>query len=90
MRVIGADGKQIGVLKISDAQASAREEGLDLIEIAPQAKPPVVRMMELGKFLYQEEKKARAEKKKTKASELKEVRFSPFIAENDFATRLGE
>lgn len=88
LRVIGADGKQIGVLSREEALAKAREENLDLIEIAPQAKPPVAKVVELGKFLYQEEKRARAEKKKMKASELKEIRFSPFIAENDFDTRL--
>lgn len=87
VRVIGSDGKQIGVLSISEALAKAQEESLDLIEVAPQAKPPVARIIELGKFLYQEEKKARAEKKKSKSGELKEVRFSPFIADNDFETR---
>ena len=89
IRVIGEDGKQIGVLDLEDAFGQANNNGLDLIEIAPQAKPPVVRMMELGKFQYQEEKRMRAEKKKSKTSELKEVRFSPFIAENDFATRVS-
>ena len=89
LRVIGEDGKQLGILNKVEALEKARRESLDLIEIAPQAKPPVVKMMELGKFLYQEEKKQRAEKKKAKASELKEVRFSPFIAENDFETRLA-
>ncbi len=87
IRVIGADGKQIGILDRAKALSKANEENLDLIEIAPQAKPPVARITELGKFLYQEEKKARLEKKKAKASELKEIRFSPFIAENDFETR---
>lgn len=88
VRVIGADGKQVGVLNLSEALAKAREENLDLIEIAPQAKPPVTKIMDLGKFLYQEEKKLRAEKKRVRGGELKEVRFSPFIADNDFETRL--
>ncbi|OGM05250.1 translation initiation factor IF-3 [Candidatus Woesebacteria bacterium GWB1_43_5] len=88
VRVIGADGKQVGVLGISEAVVRAKEESLDLVEIAPQAKPPVVKIVELGKFLYQEEKKARAQKLKTKASELKEMRFSPFIGQSDFETRL--
>ncbi len=89
VRVIGADGKQVGILKILEALSRAKEENLDLVEIAPQAKPPVVKIVEQGKFLYQEEKKARAEKKKAKASELKEVRFSPFIADADFETRVA-
>lgn len=89
VRVIGGDGKQLGVLKIDDARQLAQQENLDLVEIAPQAKPPVVKVIELGKFLYQEEKKARREKKNAKSSELKEVRFSPFIAQNDFETRFA-
>lgn len=88
MRVIGSDGKQEGVLNISTALQKAHEEGLDLVEIAPTAKPPVVKIVELGKFRYEQEKKLQKEKKKTKASELKEVRFSPFIAEHDYNTRI--
>lgn len=88
LRVVGSDGKQVGILKREEALARAREEGIDLIEIAPMAKPPVAKLAEFGKFLYQEEKKARAEKKNAKSGELKEIRFSPFIAENDFETRV--
>ncbi|MBX4205816.1 translation initiation factor IF-3 [Candidatus Microgenomates bacterium] len=87
LRVIGADDKQIGVLSKADALAKARELGLDLIEIAPGAVPPVAKIIELGKFKYQEEKKARAAAKKSKAAELKEIRFSPFIGEADYQTR---
>jgi translation initiation factor IF-3 len=89
VRVIGGDGKQLGVLSIVEALTKAQEENLDLVEIAPQAKPPVVKIIDLGKYLYQEEKKARKVKKNSKSGELKEVRFSPFIAENDFETRAG-
>ena len=88
VRVIGSNGKQEGILKIGDALKKAQEEGLDLVEIAPIAKPPVVKIVELGKFKYEQEKKLQKEKKKTKASELKEVRFSPFIAEHDYKTRI--
>lgn len=89
MRVIGADGNQIGVIEISEALAKAQEENLDLVEVAPQANPPVAKIINLGKFLYSEEKKARAQKKKAKSSEVKEIRFSPFIASGDFETRMG-
>jgi translation initiation factor IF-3 len=66
----------------------AKDEGKDLIEIAPKAEPPVVRIMEFGKFKYVQEKKDKEQKKKSKASEVKEVRFSPFIEEGDYQTRL--
>lgn len=88
VRVIGADGKQIGVMSVSDALTASIKLGLDLVEIAPKASPPVAKIVNLGKFLYQEEKKLRREKKKAKASEVKEIRFSPFIAAHDFGIRL--
>ena len=88
LRVITADGKQLGVMGRDEALKKAKEEGVDLVEIAPTAKPPVVKLIDFGKFRYQEEKRARQEAKKAKASELKEIRFSPFIAENDYNTRL--
>ncbi len=87
LRVVGADGKQVGVLSLSDALAKSKKEGLDLIEIAPNANPPVAKIANFGKFRYQEEKKIKRELKKAKATELKEIRFSPFIAENDFSVR---
>lgn len=88
VRVIGSGGKQIGVIDTSKALALAKKEGLDLVEIAPFAKPPVTRIVDIGKFKYEEEKKQKAQKKKTKTSELKEIRFSPFIGEADYNTRL--
>lgn len=88
VRVIGPDDKQIGVMKLKEALEKSEEKGLDLVEIAPKAKPPVVRIVELGKFRYEEEKKLKKQKKGAKTSELKEVRFSPFIAEQDYKTRL--
>jgi len=66
VRVIGADGKQLGILKINEALSKAHEEGLDLVEIAPNAKPPVTKIVELGKFRYQEEKRLQKLKKKGK------------------------
>ena len=89
VRVIGPDDKQVGVMKLKEALEKSEEKGLDLVEIAPKAKPPVVRIVELGKFRYEEEKKLKKQKKGAKTSELKEVRFSPFIAEQDYKTRLA-
>lgn len=77
------------MMKIGEALNEAKKQDLTLVEIAPMAKPPVVKIVDFGKFRYQEEKKLRKEQKKAKAAELKEVRFSPFIAENDFQTRFG-
>lgn len=66
----------------------AKKEGLDLVEIAPKASPPVVKIIDFGKFKYQEEKKQKKAKKGSKSADLKEVRFSPFIGEADYNTRL--
>lgn len=83
LRVLDNEGKQIGILSKFEALAKAREAGLDLVEIAPNAKPPVAKLIDFNKFLYQQAKKKREEKKKTKVSETKEVRLSPFIDEHD-------
>ena len=88
VRVIGDDGKQLGVITIEQALAESIKAGLDLVEIAPNAKPPVVKIVDLGKFRYEQEKKLQKEKKRSKASELKEIRLSPFIAEHDYKVRL--
>jgi translation initiation factor IF-3 len=86
LRVIGSDNKQIGVLKFDEALKKAREAKLDLVLIAESAKPPVAKIVNLGKFIYQEEKKLK--KQKAKSTDLKEVRFSPFIGEADYETRV--
>ena len=88
VRVIGSDGKQLGILKIREAIDKARKEGLSLVEIAPNATPPVCKIVDFGKFRYQEEKKARKEQRKVKGGEVKEIHFSPFIAEGDYKTKL--
>lgn len=88
VRLIGKDGKQVGVVKINEALDLAKKDGLTLVEIAPGAKPPVAKIVEFTKFRYQEEKKAKAIAKKQKGGILKEIRFSPFIAEGDYQTRL--
>jgi translation initiation factor IF-3 len=89
VRVIDEKGKQVGVLKITDALKKAQYVGLDLVEIAAKAKPPVVKIISLGKFKYQQEKRDRAQKKKAKQTDIKEVRFSPFIGSADYHTRYG-
>lgn len=88
LRVLDIEGKQIGILSKQEALASAREQGLDLVEIAPLAKPPVAKIIDFKKFLYQEEKKKREEKRKAKVSETKEIRLGPFMSENDLAVSI--
>lgn len=87
LRVIDANGKQIGILPRSEALEKSRSQELDLVEIAPTAKPPVVRIIDFKKFLYQEEKKRREEKRKAKTSETKEVRLGPFMDDHDLDTK---
>jgi translation initiation factor IF-3 len=88
VRVLSEDGKQVGVMKIGEALAHAEQLGVDLIEIVPNATPPVVKAIEIGKYKYQEEKKAREVAKKSKGGEVKELHFSPFIGQGDFETRI--
>jgi translation initiation factor IF-3 len=89
LRVISSDGKLVGVIPTHEAIRKALDQGLTLIEIAPNAKPPVAKIVNLGKFKYEEEKKARKERKGVKGGDTKEVRFSPFIGEHDYNTRLA-
>ncbi|MBI2327648.1 translation initiation factor IF-3 [Candidatus Curtissbacteria bacterium] len=88
VRVIGEDGKQIGILTLSEALQKAKGAQLDLVEIAPDAKPPVVKIIGFKKFKYLEEKKEKEARRHTKQTELKEVRFSPFIGEHDLLTAI--
>ena len=83
VRVLDGEGKQIGVLSKQEALTMARDQELDLVEIAAQANPPVVKIIDFKKFLYQESKKKQEEKRKAKVSETKEIRLSPFISDND-------
>lgn len=90
LRVIGPDGNQVGVFSLQEALDKAQEAGLDLVEIAPYAQPPVAKIIDFVKFKYQQEKKEREVKKKEKkGSEQKEIWFSPFIAENDYMVRVN-
>lgn len=83
LRVLDSEGKQIGVLSKQEALAKAREEMLDLVEVAPRAVPPVAKLIDYNKFLYQQAKKLKEEKKKAKVSETKEVRLGPFMNDHD-------
>ncbi len=83
LRVLDAEGKQIGIFSRNDALRQSRDANLDLVEIAPQASPPVAKIIDYNKFLYQEEKKKREEKKNAKASETKEIRLGPFMNDHD-------
>lgn len=88
LRVLDSKGVQIGVISRDEALKLAKEEEADLIEITAKANPPVAKIIEFGKFKYQEEKKAKEANKKSKPSELKEIRFTPFIGEGDYQTRI--
>ena len=88
MRVLDKEGKQLGVMSVNDALKEAEKAGLDLVEVASKAKPPVVKVIDFGKFKYQEEKKLKKQKTKTKIADVKEIRFSPFMGEADYQTRV--
>lgn len=83
LRVLDAEGKQVGILPRAEALQLARDQELDLVEISGSANPPVVKIVEFNKFLYQVEKKKREEKRKAKVSETKEVRLGPFMGAAD-------
>lgn len=88
MRVIGADGSQVGVLARDEALRMAEEAELDLVEIQPNADPPVCRIMDFGKFKFEQQKKAHAAKRKTKQQEIKELKFRPTTDDGDYAIKL--
>ena len=84
IRLIGADGEQIGIVSLDDARQRAEESGLDLVEVAAEARPPVVRMMDYGKYKYEEARKAREARKKQHVIHVKEVKFRPGIEDHDY------
>ena len=86
--MIGAEGEQIGVVSIAKAQALASESSLDLVEIVPNAEPPVCRVMDYGKYKFELSKKAHSAKKKQKQTHLKEVKFRPGTEEQDYQVKL--
>lgn len=88
VRLVGEDGEPIGIVSIQQALALAEEAGVELVEIAPQAKPPVCRLMDYGKFKYQEAKRAHEAKLKQKHIQVKEVKFRPGTDENDYQIKM--
>ncbi|MGD8926269.1 MAG: translation initiation factor IF-3 [Thioalkalispiraceae bacterium] len=88
VRVIGADGEQAGVMSVDKAQELAYEADLDLVEISPEADPPVCRIMDYGKYLFELNKKKHAAKKKQKVIHVKEVKFRPGTEEQDYQVKL--
>lgn len=88
MRLIGVDGEQLGIVKIADALQLSEEHEVDLVEIAPNAEPPVCRLMDYGKFKYQEQKRLAEAKSKQKVIQVKEVKFRPGTDEGDYQVKL--
>ncbi len=88
MRVIGEDGRQLGVLSRSEALRAAEDAGMDLVEVSPEATPPVVRIVDWGKFNYQRTKQLQKSRKNSKAAELKQIRTGLKIGDNDLSIKL--
>ena len=89
VRLIGPDGAQLGIVSSREAFAKAQEAGLDLVKIAPQAKPPVCKIIDYGKYRYELSRKEKEAKKKQKTIDIKEVRLSPNIDTNDLKTKVN-
>jgi translation initiation factor IF-3 len=87
VRVIGSDGKQVGLLPIREALAMAEQEGLDLVEISPNAEPPVCKVIDYGKFRYDQTKREKESKKAQVVIKVKEIKVKPNIDEHDFLTK---
>jgi len=88
VRVIDADGEMLGVLSLSEALAKAEDAGLDLLEVQPNAEPPVCKIIDYGKYRYELQKKANAARKKQKIVELKELKMRPTIDIHDYQTKM--
>ena len=88
VQVIASDGENLGILNLNDAINRARDVGLDLIEIAPKAKPPVCKIMDMGKYKYDAQKKANKAKKKQKKVELKEIKLRPVTGLHDYTFKI--
>ena len=89
VRLVGEDGKQIGVISTSDALAYAQERDLDLVEVAPDARPPVCRVLDYSKFKYEQAQKAKQARKHQQQITIREIKFRPKIAQNDYDTKKG-
>jgi translation initiation factor IF-3 len=88
LRIIDAEGNQAGVMSRAEALDMATQAGLDLVEVSPMAEPPVCRIMDFGKFLFEQNKKAHAAKRKQKQIQIKEVKFRPGTEEGDYQVKL--
>ena len=88
VRLIGSDGDQVGIVSIDEALSVAAESGLDLVEIQPNAEPPVCRVMDYGKFVFEAKKQKSAAKKKQKQTQVKEIKFRPGTGEGDYQVKL--
>ena len=89
VRVVTEAGEQLGIMPIAEARAKAEEAGVDLVMIAPNAKPPVCRIIDYGKFKYEQTRKEKEARKKQKTIEIKEIRMSPNIDKNDLNTKVS-
>ena len=89
VRLVGEDGKQIGVIKTADALAYAQERDLDLVEVAAEARPPVCRVLDYSKYKYEQEQKQKAARKHQQQINIREIKFRPKIAQNDYDTKKG-
>jgi translation initiation factor IF-3 len=88
VRVIGANGEQVGIMPIGEALDQAKSAGLDLVEVAPNSQPPVCRVMDYGKFLFEQNKKAQSARRKQKQIHIKEIKFRPGTDEGDYQVKL--
>ena len=88
IRLIGVEGDQLGIVSLEDALANAGSAGLDLVEVAPEADPPVCRVMDFGRYKYQQSKKQQESKKKATVIQVKEVKIRPKTAEHDYQFKL--
>jgi translation initiation factor IF-3 len=88
VRVIGPDGEQVGVVPVEQARALAKEAGLDLVEVAADARPPVCKIMDYGRFVFELEKKAKEARRRQHRVDTKEVKFRPSIGAHDFETKV--
>ncbi len=90
IRLIGDDGEQLGIMSAKDALKMAKEAGLDLVKIAPTAKPPVCKIVDYGKYRYEQARREKEAKKKQKTTEVKEIQLSPNIDVNDLTTKANQ
>ncbi|BGI51166.1 MAG: translation initiation factor IF-3 [Arsenophonus endosymbiont of Ceratovacuna japonica] len=88
VRLTGINGEQIGIISLKEAFEKAKEAGVDIIEISPNAEPPVCRIMDYGKFSYEKNKSLKEQKKKQKVIQVKEIKFRPCIDNNDYQIKL--